>query len=442
MRDLTKGSPAKQILLFALPVCLGNIFQLCYSLADTRIVGSYLGSAALAAVGATNSLSSMLIGFLMGMTNGFALLIARFFGAGKQKKMKKAVAATFVLGMGTALLFVLCGVIFLQAILKGLNTPQDILPLSMRYIRIILIGLPLTMLYNACAAVLRAVGDSVTPLLFLMLSTGLNVALDLLFVTKLQTGVEGAAVATVLAQALSVLLCMVYMFWRYEMLRIKKEDFVLEKEMVREMYLTGSSMALMVSFVNIGSLVLQSAINSFGEDIIVAHTASRKLTELFMLPFSVFGTTMATFCSQNMGAQKYDRIRTGIWQVLLLNAVWCAMVQLVTYTCAPVLLRAITGTDKAVIIETATKYMRINTILYFVTAIICILRNALQGIGEKLTPIFSSFIELFGKVLIAMLLAPRIGYMGVMISEPLIWCIMVIPLIVKAMRSPVFRKKK
>ena len=329
----------------------------------------------------------------------------------------------------------------MQAILGGLHTPQNILPLSMRYMRIILIGLPLTMLYNASAAVLRAVGDSVTPLLFLMLSTGLNVALDLLFVTKLQAGVEGAAVATVLAQAVSVLLCMVYMFRRYEMLRVKKEDFALEKNMVKEMYLTGSSMALMVSFVNIGSLVLQGAINSFGEDIIVAHTASRKLTELFMLPFSVFGTTMATFCSQNMGAKKYDRIRTGMWQVLLLNAIWCAMVQLVTYTCVPVLLRAITGTDKAVIIQTATKYMRINTILYFVTAIICILRNALQGIGEKLTPIFSSFIELFGKVLIAMLLAPRIGYMGVMVSEPLIWCIMVIPLIVKAMRSPVFRKK-
>ena len=182
MRDLTKGSPAKQILLFALPICLGNIFQLFYSLVDTRIVGQYLGSESLAAVGATNSLNSMLIGFLMGMTNGFAIIIARFFGAKEEKKLKKSVAATFLLGMIIAVGFTVGCLLLLRPILGWLNTPEEILPLSMRYIRIILAGMLLTMLYNASAAILRAIGDTVTPLVFLVISTVLNVFLDLLFV--------------------------------------------------------------------------------------------------------------------------------------------------------------------------------------------------------------------------------------------------------------------
>ncbi|MGN0485437.1 MAG: MATE family efflux transporter [Lachnospiraceae bacterium] len=440
MRDLTKGSPAKQILLFALPICLGNIFQLFYSLVDTRIVGRYLGSEALAAVGATNSLNSMLIGFLMGMTNGFAILVARFFGAKEEKRLKKSVAATFLLGSAIAVAFMILCIGMLRPILSLLRTPENILPLSMRYIRIILFGMLLTMLYNASAAVLRAIGDTVTPLLFLILSTVLNVFLDLFFVVKCSMGVEGAAAATVLAQGVSVLLCLIYMFRKYEILRITLKDFRLEGAMAKEMLATGGSMAFMISLVNIGSVVLQSAINGFGESIIVAHTAARKLTEVFMLPFSVFGTTMATYCSQNLGAQRYERLRKGVIEALLICAVCCGIVVLVTYTIAPALVRAVTGMEQKEVIDTASLYLRINTVLYFVTAVICILRNALQGIGEKMIPIFSSFLELIGKVLIAMFLAPRIGYMGVMISEPLIWCIMVIPLIARAWKTPLLRK--
>ena len=441
MRDLTKGSPAKLILTFAIPIFLGNIFQLFYSLVDTRIVGVYLGEEALAAVGATNSLSSMLIGFLMGITNGFAIIVARFFGAGDYKKMRKSVAATFVLGIGTALVFTVFCVGMLSHILTWLNTPQDIIDTSYSYIRIILLGMTLSMLYNVCASTLRAIGDSVTPLVFLIISTILNVGLDLLFIVAFHQGVEGAAVATILSQGLSVVLCMSYMFWKYQILRLHREDFKLEVPMVKEMYTTGLSMAFMVALVNIGSVVLQSAINGFGQNIIVAHTAARKLTEMFMLPFQVFGMTMATYCSQNMGAGKYDRIHIGIKQALLMSGICCLLTIVAAYTIAPILLEAVTGSLDEEIIGTASLYLRINTLLYFVTANISILRNSLQGIGEKRTPIFSSFLELVGKVLIVLLLTPRIGYMGIIVSEPIIWCIMVIPLFIKAFQTPVLGKK-
>lgn len=442
MKDLTKGSPLKLILEFAFPVCMGNIFQLFYSLADTRIVGSYIGKNALAAVGSTNSLNSMIIGFLLGMTNGFAIIVARYFGAKKYEDMKKSVAATFEIGIIVSVLFTVISVVFLKDILKVLNTPEDITDMASDYFVIILAGMTASMLYNVCSGILRAVGDSFTPLCFLVGSTLCNVGLDLLFIRVFDMGVKGAAYATVISQILSFVLCLTYMWVKYPILRVGRNDFIISGALAKEMCSTGFSMGFMLSLINIGSVALQTCINSFGENIIIAHTAARKITDVFMLPFTVFGTTMATYCGQNLGAGEYARIRQGVKIVLLITWVWCVMVIIVSYTAAPFLIRMVTGNSDREVIETAQLYLKIDTLLYFVCTLICILRNVMQGIGDSITPIVSSAIELITKVAVAVFLTPYLDYMAIILAEPISWVLMVIPILWQLRKNPIFRKEK
>lgn len=442
MKDMTKGNPTRLILQFAIPLLIGNLFQLVYSLTDTRIVGSFLGESALAAVGATNSLNSLMIGFLMGMTNGFAIVTARYFGGGDHKGMKKAIAGTIVLSTGTVVVLTVLTVAFLTPLLRVLNTPEELLVQSASYFRIILLGMIVTVFYDACAATLRAVGDSITPLIFLVLSTAFNVGLDLLFICVFDWGVPSAAAATVMAQGISVLMCLLFIKWKYPQLVPERDDFmrfVHDRHVFQWMYSTGLSMGFMLSLVNLGSVVLQSAINTFGANIIVAHTAARKLTEVFMMPFSVLATTMATYCSQNLGAGQLARIKAGIWRALLLSWVWCLIVIAIVYTIVPTLIYMVTGSTTPDIIDTATKYLHINALFYFVTVVISVLRNSLQGLGDLTTPLISSSIELVGKVLIVLLLVPHLDYMGVIVSEPIVWFIMVIPLIAQVAFGKTFR---
>ena len=257
MKDLTKGSPSKVMISFAVPVALGNIFQLCYSLADTRVVGSTLGEAALAAVGATTSISTLFIGFLSGLTNGFALLIARQFGAGDKGGLTRYGAGCLLLGGITALLLTAACVGSLPFILKLLNVPDALMDQSTAYIRAVLLGLLATMLYNGCASILRAVGDTTAPLLFLLFAAVLNVALDLLFILKFGFGVAGAAWATVLSQSLSALISLVYMFKRYPVFRFSLPDFKLKPCEIKALYASGLSMAAMMSLVFFGTVCHQ-----------------------------------------------------------------------------------------------------------------------------------------------------------------------------------------
>lgn len=442
MKDLTKGNPLKLILQFALPVCIGNVFQLFYSLADTRIVGSYLGKNALAAVGSTNSLNSMIIGFLLGMTNGFAIIVSRYFGAKKYKDMKKAVAATFELGIAVSIIFTVISVVFLKNVLVLLNTPDKIIGMASEYFTIILIGMTAQMLYNVCSGILRAIGDSVTPLCFLIGSTICNIGLDLLFINVFKSGVKGAAYATVISQILSFVLCMVYMWIKYPLLRVGRSDFIISGALLKEMCSTGFSMGFMLSLINIGSVALQMCINSFGENIIIAHTAARKITDVFMLPFTVFGTTMATYCGQNYGAGEYGRIRKGVRAVLIITWGWCILVIIASYTVAPYLVRMVTGNSDSEVLNTAELYLKVDTVLYFVCTLICILRNVMQGIGDSITPIISSAIELITKVAVALLLTPYLGYMAIILAEPISWVLMVIPILWKLGRNPIFAKSK
>lgn len=431
MKDLTKGKTLPLILEFALPIAIGNLLQIFYSLADTRIVGQYLGETALAAVGATSSLNNMIIGFLMGMTNGFAIIVSRYYGAKDEKNIRKSVAATFVLGIVMAIVLTFFSVVFLRQILGGLNTPAELMDGAYNYFRIILLGMIAAMLYNVCAGLFRAIGDSITPLVFLIISSFMNIGLDLLFVSRLNFGVEGAAAATVLSQIISFVACIIYMIKKYPVLHFGMAELRLEKDMVKAMFGIGCSMGFMNSLINLGSVALQGAINSLKDaNYIVAHTAARKITEIFMLPFTVFGSTMATFSGQNLGANKPDRIKKGLRQTIIITWIWCAGVVVMSYTVVPYMVQMITATKVQMVIDTASLYLRVNTILYFVTAVICILRNAMQGIGDSITPVISSSLELLCKVLIAFLLTPYFGYWAIILSEPVSWVIMVIPLLV------------
>ena len=442
MIDLTTGNPIKQMIKFALPVCLGNIFQLFYSLADTRIVGSTLGESSLASVGATTSISTLLIGFLSGMTNGFSIVIAQQFGEKNEKKIKKTVAGSLFLGLVISIIISIVSISFLDEILKILNVSEELYNESTLYIKVILLGITATMFYNAFAGILRAIGDTFAPLMFLIIACGLNIFLDLFFILKLGLGVSGAGLATVISQGFSVLLCIIYMWKKYPIFRVEKKDFFIKLELLKRLFYSGFSMAMMMSLVFFGTLALQTAINTFGTNIIVAHTASRKLTEFFMLPFSVFGITMATYCGQNKGANEPERIKKGIWQALFITWGWSVIVIILSYTIAPFLIYMVTGTTNKEIILTSQKYLRINTIFYFVPATISILRNAMQGIGDHFTPIFSSGLELIGKISVVIFLVPSLEYFGIIISEPIVWIVMVIPLIIKIIKNPIFKNER
>lgn len=441
MKDLTTGKPIKIILLFAIPLFIGQLFQLFYSLADTRIVGAILGETSLAAVGATTTLSDFLIGLLNGFTNGCAIIIATYFGSGDRDNMKKAIGGTILSGIVLSVLISAGCLLFLPWILCALNVADFLMAESKAYIGIVLAGLLAATLYNVCAAILRALGDTFTPLLFLILAAVLNVVLDYTLIKYGNMGVAGAALATVIAQAVSAVLCFFYMKVRYPELSLRREDFRFDKIIYKKLIATGSSMGFMVAFVNLGTLALQITINTFNQDIIVAHTAARKATNIFMLPFSVLGTTLATFCGQNLGAGKYSRIKTGLRDTLLLTFIWCAGVALVAYTLSGPLVHMITASDNEVILSTASLYLKVNTSFYFVTAIICLFRNSMQGFGDNKTPVFSSSLELIGKVAISFLLAPAIGYMGIIVAEPIVWFIMVIPLIVNMVRNPILKQQ-
>ena len=442
MKDLTKGKISSLLFSFALPIFLGNLLQLTYSLADTRIVGSFLGEKALAAVGATTTISNLIVGFLLGLTNGFAITTAQKFGAGDTKRVRKSFAIAIILGAVISIVLILVGTIFINPILRFLNVPSALFITAKQYILIIIVGLWVTMFYDILMGIMRAIGDTITPLLILAISVGLNIGGDILFVAIWKTGTWGAAAATVLAQFIALIICSFYMVHKYELLRLNKNDFKgLESGMVKGMLGSGMSMGFMSSLVNIGSLTLQTAINKLGQEIIVAHTAARKITEMYMIMFSVFGQTMATFCGQNMGAGKIDRIKKGMKLAIIYTCVWSTLAMIASYMIGSQLVYMVTGSRKEAVIVNATNYLKFDTIFYYVPAVISVVRNVMQGIGDRITPLISSGFEMVGKVVIAATLVPWLDYTGVIIAEPIVWFIMVIPLIVQIIRTPRLKEK-
>lgn len=430
-KTLTEGTPWKQILLFSIPIFWGNVFQLLYSLVDTKIVGSTLGTEALAAVGSVSTLHTLMTGFLNGLTLGFSLITAMCFGAKNRKRLKKTFAAAISLGVLTTLALVLMLMIFLHPVLNLLHVPQAQFEMAYAYISVLIVGLFATLFYNLCANTLRAIGDALTPLIFLIVATVSNIGLDYLFILGFQMGVQGAAYATVLAQLLSVVLCLIRIFRKFPILHIQKEDFRFDRELMAEMYKSGLSMGLMSCLVGIGTILLQSAINTLGTTVIVAHTAARKVFELVSLPNSVLGSAMATYCGQNYGARRFDRIRQGIRASLIIAAVWAVVVFLICHTIEGKLIQFVANTANPDVIYWGSTYLKVDMSFIVICGVIVILRNSMQGFGDRVIPVFSSCIELAGKIIFAFVFAPMFAYWGIIWAEPMVWIAMVIPLIVK-----------
>lgn len=430
-KTLTEGTPWKQILLFSIPIFWGNVFQLLYSLVDTKIVGSTLGTEALAAVGSVSTLHTLMTGFLNGLTLGFSLITAMCFGAKNRKRLKKSFAAAISLGVLTTLALVLMLMIFLHPVLNLLHVPQAQFEMAYAYISVLIVGLFATLFYNLCANTLRAIGDALTPLIFLIVATVSNIGLDYLFILGFQMGVQGAAYATVLAQLLSVVLCLIRIFRKFPILHIQKEDFRFDRELMAEMYKSGLSMGLMSCLVGIGTILLQSAINTLGTTVIVAHTAARKVFELVSLPNSVLGSAMATYCGQNYGARRFDRIRQGIRASLIIAAVWAVVVFLICHTIEGKLIQFVASTTNPDVIYWGSTYLKVDMSFIVICGVIVILRNSMQGFGDRVIPVFSSCIELAGKIIFAYVFAPMFAYWGIIWAEPMVWIAMVIPLIVK-----------
>ncbi len=432
MKDMTSGSPFKILISFAIPILCGNLLQLAYSLIDTHIIGVILGDTALAAVSATTQLSTLFVGFFVGLTQGFAITISRNFGSRGLGKVKSAFVLSLLMGTGLAFLISVIILIFLHPILLFLNVDESLMDMSMSYIRIIIAGLTVTMIYNVFLSSARAIGDSVTPLLTLCVSVGLNIGGDLLFIAGFHTGVWGAALATVLAQAITMVVCGIYILRRYEFFRFRKETFqTMESDMAKEMLQSGISMGLMSSLIMIGSVILQSGINGLGNSYIVAQNVARQITNVLMSIFVATGQALTTYCSQNYGVGKIQRVKDGMKAGYWITCLWCIIVLVIVYTLAPTLIRFITGSSDIVMIDAANRYLRIDSILYVLVAIIFVQRNSLQGVGDTKTPLISSGIEMVGKIILTFTLVPAFGYNGVIFVEPIVWIVMIIPLIVK-----------
>ncbi len=436
MKDLTKGYPAKVIMMFAIPLMFGYIFQQFYNMADSKIVSTYVGTDALAAVGATAVVFNTMIFFVNGLTQGFSILIANSFGAKDMSGLRKYVAGTIVYTVGATILMTAAGLVFIEPLLELLQTPPEIMEDALIYVRIIIAGMATSALYNMCANMLRAVGDSKNPLYCLMIGVVANIVLDLLLVKGLGMGIAGAAYATVIAQALTGLLCLTIILVKFRKILPQKGDWKFECERYKNLFTTGISMALMGCIVNVGTIVLQSAINELGTDIVAAHTASRRVFDVMTVMLYTVGIAMTTYSSQNMGAGKPIRVRQGVRHAnLIVTGITTGLI-VFCYLLGEPLLEWITATDNRAIIDASVMYLKVSVWLFYVLGPLFVMRCTLQGMGRKIIPLVSSFMEMLIKMLSAGFLVPWLAYLGVALTEPISWIVMIIPLIVAYLVKP------
>lgn len=422
--DMTRGDPFRLVLQFSLPLFCSNLLQQVYNLTDTALAGHLLGSAALAEIGATAALYGLIMNFAFGMNNGLALTVSRCFGAGEREGIRRAVGWMVTLSAAVSIVLTTVSLLGRGALLQALQVPAEVWDGAAAYLTVILLGIPLTMLYNMEAALLRAVGNSVTPLLFLLFSSVLNVGLDAAFMGPLGMGVRGAAVATVLAQGISAVLGAVYLVRSYPELHfapvhLKKSA----RRAVMNMFWAGMSMGLMSAIYNLGSVALQSSINALGSVYITAQTAARRMAEMYFIPGGALGIGVATFSSQNLGAGRRSRIGQSVRAALKIYFVWWLFVLAFTFLLGEPVLRLITGSSDARIISNAMLYLKISVPIIPPMAVLVILRNMLQGIRHTVEPLLASALELIGKVIFAVWLVPVWGYRAVCFCEPTTWVI-------------------
>ncbi len=423
-KDMTSGKPLSLILSFCIPMVFGNILQQLYNMADTIIVGRCINSGALAALGATGSVCFLVIGFATGLCTGLSIPVAQMYGAGNHKAMRSymlnaAYIAAFVAAVLTVLTMVFC-----RPLLRLMQTPDSILDDAHSYLFVMFAGLAATILYNLLAGFLRAMGDSKTPLIFLAISSVLNIGLDFVMIMAFDLGVMGAGLATVIAQGISALLCLYYMYKNYDILTFEKDEFAFRPDYCGKLCSVSLPMACQFSITAIGSIILQAAVNGFGPAVIASVTAAQKIQTIVIGPMESLGITMATYCGQNLGAGRIDRIRDGLKCSVRVGLLYSLAACAFAFFLGKYIVYGFVSTEEAdfaAILDYAAYYLRVNGIFYPTLAVLFVLRNALQGMGYSFLPMSAGILELAARMFAAWVLVASMGYLGVCLASPVAW---------------------
>ena len=420
IKDMTKGSPFKLILGFALPMLIGLLFQQFYSMVDTIIVGKYLGVTALAAVGSTGSLNFMIIGFCIGVCSGFAIPVAQRFGAGDYHGLRKYTANAAWLSLIFSIIMAVIVCAFCRPILVLMKTPEDIIDQAFSYIFVIFAGIPATYLYNMTAGIIRSLGDSKTPVYFLLLSSALNIVLDLFTIVVLKMGPEGAAYATVISQAVSGLLCLLYMKKHFEILKMEKDETKIDRHMIVRLCSMGIPMGLQYSITAIGSVILQASVNTLGS-MTVAAAAGSKVTLFFCCPFDALGGTMATYAGQNVGAGKLDRIKEGLKSSSIIGCIYAVIAFFILLFFSSKLALLFMDAGETETIHQVSMFLIANSAFYIPLVFVNVVRFTIQGMGYSTFAILAGVFEMAARGLAGLVLVPAFGYIAACFGSPLAW---------------------
>ena len=419
--DMTEGSTMRHIINFALPMFLGYLFQQFYSMVDTIIVGKFVGVYALAGVGSTGAISFMIIGFCTGICAGFAIPVARAFGARDIADLKKYFAMSLWLSLFFAVFLTLAVCFFTGDILHAMNTQDDIYQYAYDYIFIVFAGIPATLLYNLSSGMIRSLGDSKTPVYFLVLSSLLNIVLDLYTIAVLGMGVEGAAYATVFSQLVSGVLCTVYMFRHFEIIRIKGRDLRPSKKHIRHLVTIGIPMGLQYTITAIGNVILQTSVNSLGYAAVAATTAGSKIRLFFCTPYDSLGGTMATFAGQNTGAGRPDRIKKGLREASLLGFGYSVLGILIMVVFGDSLSLMFLDSGESEIIAMSKFFLLADASFGFFLTVVNTYRFAIQGMGYSGLAMLAGIMEMIGRSAVAFIMVPVFGFYAACFAAPLAW---------------------
>ena len=429
IKDMTKGTPWKLIFFFMVPVCCGNIFQNFYNIVDSMIVGRFLGVEALAAVGSTGSINFLVIGWITGMTSGFGIQLSQAFGANDHKRLRHYLAMSVYLCIGLAVLMTGGLLLANGLILHWMNTPEDIFFNTKKYLGIIYAGLPVTILYNMLATIARALGDSKTPLYFLVLSSVLNIILDYVFVAILPFGVAGAAYATVLAQAVSAVLCLVYVWKKFTIIHFTKKDAIIKGNSIYSLLSMGIPMGLQFSITAIGTMIVQASLNTLGATYIAAYSATMKIQNIMIQIYPALGTAIATYTGQNYGAGEMKRIKQGVNACLIMEAIYSVFVMSLSWSILPMAVRIFAEDPTGELYMIACQMFRISMWFFFPLGSIFIYRNVLQGLGNGFVPMLGGVFELIARAFVVYVFFDAMQFIAICISDPAAWMSALIPLI-------------
>lgn len=424
--DLTSGPIGKTLLLFAIPLFFSQLFQTLYNTADTIIIGYFLGDKSLAAVGCVAALFELIVGFSTGFGQGCSIITAQKYGSRDEKGFRQSIALSILLCfiLGVLLSFGMC--LMMPTILNWLLTPPELFEEAYHYIIVIAGGLLVTIFYNLWASFLRAAGDSQTPLYVLILSSFLNIALDALFIAGFHQGVASTAWATLIAQFVSLMACLIWIVFKRKELVPQMSDFKLDWSMIYNLTRMGLSMALMSSIVSIGTLILQTGLNQLGMLRITGHTAARKIFGLLNLPLVAMMMALSSYVAQNMGAKQYERVEKGVSFANRFGLYYSLTTTVVIFFTASWFIQLISATTDPLVIETGSLYLKTNAPFFVVLALVLNIRTALQSMLMNIVPVFSSIIELIGKLIFTNWIVPITGYLGICFTEPIVWIAMAI----------------